>query len=73
MSIQLYLLFRAAQDKVITLIFRLMDEFQCDRASKDYRLKFPGTHLGVHCKQFCNRLMSQGKRRENSVECLSFN
>ncbi|XP_074602263.1 lateral signaling target protein 2 isoform X2 [Brevipalpus obovatus] len=32
---------RAAQDKVITLLFRLMDEWNCERASRDFRIKFP--------------------------------
>ncbi|KAJ6217733.1 hypothetical protein RDWZM_008890 [Blomia tropicalis] len=32
---------KLAQDKVITLIFRIMDEIGCERASREYRLKFP--------------------------------
>lgn len=32
---------RIAQDKVMQLLFQLMDEWNCNRASRDYRLKFP--------------------------------
>ena len=32
---------KLAQDRVITLIFRIMDEIGCARASREYRLKFP--------------------------------
>ncbi|CAG2100112.1 unnamed protein product [Medioppia subpectinata] len=32
---------RSAQDKVITYIFKLMDEWHCVRTSRDYRIKFP--------------------------------
>ncbi|RWS17471.1 hypothetical protein B4U79_09026 [Dinothrombium tinctorium] len=32
---------QAAQDKVISVIFCLMDEWNCERASRDYRSKFP--------------------------------
>lgn len=32
---------RSAQDKVICLLFQLMDEWKCIRADRDYRLKFP--------------------------------
>lgn len=32
---------RYAQDKVMQLLFQLMDEWSCDRASRDYRQKFP--------------------------------
>lgn len=32
---------RIAQDKVMQLLFQLMDEWNCTRASRDYRLKFP--------------------------------
>lgn len=32
---------KLAQDRVITLIFRIMDEIGCERASREYRLKFP--------------------------------
>lgn len=31
---------KLAQDKVITLIFKIMDELGCKRSSRDYRLKF---------------------------------
>ena len=34
-------IYRAAQDKVISYLFQLMDEWHCDRAPRDYRLKFP--------------------------------
>lgn len=33
--------YRSAQDKVICLLFQLMDEWRCLRADRDYRLKFP--------------------------------
>lgn len=33
--------YRSAQDKVICLLFQLMDEWRCRRADRDYRLKFP--------------------------------
>lgn len=36
---------RVAQDKVITLIFNLMDEWKCERADRSYRIKFPGRSL----------------------------
>ena len=32
---------RTAQDKVISLLFQLMDDCNCKRASRDYRMKFP--------------------------------
>lgn len=32
---------KVAQDRVITQIFRIMDEIGCERASRQYRLKFP--------------------------------
>ncbi|XP_054153058.1 lateral signaling target protein 2 homolog [Oppia nitens] len=32
---------RTAQDKVITYIFKLMDEWHCVRTPRDYRCKFP--------------------------------
>lgn len=32
---------KLAQDRVITLIFRIMDEIGCERATREYRLKFP--------------------------------
>lgn len=32
---------RIAQDKVMQLLFQLMDEWNCNRAPRDYRLKFP--------------------------------
>ena len=32
---------RIAQDKVMQLLFQLMDEWNCNRAARDYRLKFP--------------------------------
>ncbi|RWS27150.1 hypothetical protein B4U80_00874 [Leptotrombidium deliense] len=32
---------RGAQDKVISVIFTLMDEWNCERCSRDYRSKFP--------------------------------
>ncbi|XP_025018519.1 lateral signaling target protein 2 homolog [Tetranychus urticae] len=32
---------RSAQDKLITILFRLMDEWNCERTSRDYRIKFP--------------------------------
>ena len=32
---------RAAQDKVITLLFQLMDEWHCERSDRGYRQKFP--------------------------------
>lgn len=32
---------KLAQDRVITLIFRIMDEIGCERATREYRSKFP--------------------------------
>lgn len=32
---------KLAQDRVITLIFRIMDKIGCERASREYRLKLP--------------------------------
>lgn len=56
---------RTAQDKVISLLFQLMDEFRCERASRDYRMKFPDEIL-----------LSEGSESLNGqiwfgAECLS--
>lgn len=56
---------RTAQDKVISLLFQLMDECNCERASRDYRMKFPDEIL-----------LSEGSESLNGqiwfgAECLS--
>lgn len=56
---------RTAQDKVISLLFQLMDECSCERASRDYRMKFPDEIL-----------LSEGSESLNGqiwfgAECLS--
>lgn len=56
---------RTAQDKVISLIFQLMDDCNCERASRDYRMKFPDEIL-----------LSEGSESLNGqiwfgAECLS--
>lgn len=56
---------RASQDKVISLLFQLMDECNCERASRDYRMKFPDEIL-----------LSEGSESLNGqiwfgAECLS--
>lgn len=56
---------RIAQDKVISLLFQLMDECNCERAPRDYRMKFPDEIL-----------LSEGSESLNGqiwfgAECLS--
>lgn len=56
---------RTAQDKVISLLFQLMDDCNCERASRDYRMKFPDEIL-----------LSEGSESLNGqiwfgAECLS--
>lgn len=56
---------RTAQDKVISIIFELMNECRCQRASRDYRMKFPDEIL-----------LSEGSESLNGqiwfgAECLS--
>lgn len=56
---------RTAQDKVISLLFQLMDECSCERAPRDYRMKFPDEIL-----------LSEGSESLNGqiwfgAECLS--
>lgn len=56
---------RTAQDKVISLLFQLMDDCSCERASRDYRMKFPDEIL-----------LSEGSESLNGqiwfgAECLS--
>lgn len=56
---------RTSQDKVISLLFQLMDECNCERASRDYRMKFPDEIL-----------LSEGSESLNGqiwfgAECLS--
>lgn len=56
---------RTAQDKVISLLFQLMDDCNCKRASRDYRMKFPDEIL-----------LSEGSESLNGqiwfgAECLS--
>lgn len=38
---------RIAQDKVISIIFELMDFWNCKRANRDYRIKFPGEPIDL--------------------------
>ncbi|KAG9509725.1 Lateral signaling target protein 2-like protein [Fragariocoptes setiger] len=56
---------RTAQDKVINLLFQLMDECNCERASRDYRMKFPDEILLAEGPESLNGQIWFG------AECLS--